>query len=96
MIITEEEAKTKRCQEGFAAATGISADGIPVMQPEASGPISSHGATGYYGVSRGGAPMNCIGSACMAWRWGDWHLDNATNQRSSGKAGYCGKAGRPL
>jgi hypothetical protein len=71
MLLSEDEAKTKRCPEGFAAAKGISVDGIPVMQPESAGPAHPHGAAGYYAVSHGGAPMNCIGSECMAWRWSE-------------------------
>lgn len=95
MIVTEEEAKTKRCQEGFAAATGISANGVPVMQPESPGPISYHGDAGYYGVSRGGAPMNCIGSACMSWNWLYGNKDSAGIDRTKGDdyaRGFCGKA----
>ncbi len=31
------------------------------------------------------SPQACIGSACMAWRWGDYEQTE----------GYCGLAGRP-
>lgn len=99
MIVTEEEAKTKRCQEGFAAATGISADGRPVMQPASAGPVHPHGAAGYYAVSHGGAPMNCLGSGCMAWRWAqkpnfDFSVHNIEAPAwLDTDRGYCGKAG---
>jgi len=32
----------------------------------------------------------CLGSACMAWRFWDSHLDTPGDQ------GYCGLAGRPV
>lgn len=82
MILTEEEAKTKRCQEGFWPYAPMHS-------------ISS------------AAPLTCIGSACMAWRWARENLyvrnpDDPTNftlhegrgERSTTK-GYCGKAGKP-
>ena len=72
MIVTEEEAKTKRCQEGYAAAYGLSEDGKqapPIATHVASGAIGSMGsAYAVYSQPHGGAPMHCLGSACMAWR----------------------------
>jgi len=41
MLLTEEEAKTKRCQESFGPGAGSQ------------------------------YPYHCIGSGCMAWRWGE-------------------------
>jgi hypothetical protein len=91
MIVTEEEAKTKRCQEAFPAAYGLSEGGIQ------SGPIATHSVPGVsmssiggaayavYSEPHGGAPMHCLGSACMAWRW----------SHGSDDMGYCGKAGKP-
>jgi hypothetical protein len=83
MILTEEEAKAKRCQEGFpgnAVADGKYRDGA----------ASTHWTT--RSGDEGGAftsPTYCLGSGCMAWRWttrdGQTKTDN----------GYCGKAGRP-
>lgn len=33
---------------------------------------------------------NCIGSACMAWRWSD-----ETMTREASDSGFCGLAGKP-
>lgn len=38
-----------------------------------------------YGIREGG-PWECIGSACMAWRWHGPVMD---------KTGHCGLAGKP-
>lgn len=36
--------------------------------------------------------LNCIASACMAWRWiGQWDRD--LNQATATSSGYCGLAG---
>jgi hypothetical protein len=76
MIVTEEEAKTKRCQESFPAADALSPVGsteavaIPIQT--VNYPSSFHGgfaAGGSMTYARHTAPTNCIGSACMAWRW---------------------------
>lgn len=87
MIVTEDEAKTKRCQESYAAATGVSSGGYAYPGPVP--PISMH-SVAYQTVQT--APTMCIGSACMAWRWlRQEDHDMPPNVRS----GYCGKAGRP-
>lgn len=82
MILTEEEAKTKRCQEGF--------------WPYA--PMHSKDSA---------APLTCIGSECMAWRWkrGSVYVPDVIDKTLFTKYedkgdystthGYCGKAGRP-
>lgn len=57
MIVTEEEAKTKRCQESFG-------DGWTTPD----GRIATLGAASQC-VSVVASPSFCIGSACMAWRW---------------------------
>lgn len=80
MLLTEDEAKTKRCQETFAALDAFTTNGALV--PVASTVTVT---TGAYGHAIPTAPTHCIGSACMAWRW-----------NLSGTAlGYCGKAGKP-
>jgi hypothetical protein len=103
MIVTEEEAKTKRCQEGYAAAYGLSEDG------KQSGPIATHSSAGYspmggmggaayavYSQPHGGAPINCLGSACMAWRtFSGAHPVTLQTIERDGSHGYCGKAGKP-
>lgn len=66
MTMTEEEAKTKQCQEGIT------------QQPAA--------ATGFAWMV-----PNCIGSACMAWRW----FDNLSDEAIKDPRGFCGKAGHP-
>lgn len=38
----------------------------------------------------------CVGSACMAWRWGEWQEAKEYGKpRGAPTKGYCGKAGRP-
>lgn len=94
MLTTEDEAKTKRCQESFPASQGLSIDGaithtsspaLPAGYPLTSG--------GGYGVTMAtaSAPLMCLGSACMAWRWSLPESINAADNIF----GYCGKAGRP-
>jgi hypothetical protein len=83
VLTTETEAKTKRCQEGFADVI-LSEDKPTTDQRNWS------------------APLNCIGSACMAWRWGkiiNVYTPGATPQEftlSQELGGYCGKAGKPV
>jgi len=44
----------------------------------------------------------CLGSKCMAWRWGDPGMnlppmpDSYISEDLQGNRGYCGAAGRPL
>lgn len=73
MILTEAEAKTKRCQEAFPAAYGLSKDGQqshPIATHSVAGPAMMGGA-GYavYSEPTGGAPFYCLGAGCMAWQW---------------------------
>lgn len=95
MIVTEEEAKTIRCQESFGPHY-VTADGgqshMPVMHA-----VSIH--QGAYGAVLNGpalptvaAPAFCIGSKCMAWRW---HMLEGDAWTVSAPHGYCGKAGKP-
>ncbi|MET4187579.1 hypothetical protein ABIB86_000472 [Bradyrhizobium sp. JR1.7] len=103
MIVTEEEAKTKRCQESFAAATGLSADGHAYATSWHSLPPYASGGAGHAVYT---APQMCIGSACMAWRWGKVinvykPCDPETNNAASFTVheelgGYCGKGGIPV
>ena len=86
MIVSEEEAKTKRCQESFGPYY-VTPEGGQSHMPMMHAVSIDHGA---YGAVLNGpslptvaAPAFCIGSACMAWRqWTD-------------RSGYCGKAGNP-
>lgn len=92
MLTTESEAKTKRCQESFAAAQVISPEGHSYA---AAAPFS-HGYTGGGSYALTSAPAMCVGSACMAWRWGEWEEKGEYGTpRGKPTKGYCGKAGRP-
>lgn len=106
MLLTEEEARTRRCQEGFGPP--LSANGTPMMTA----------ATAVYTAIQT-APQNCIASGCMAWRWvepvyvecttphsvdpgGDWRQIEAKpgeyqrwRRLKTPGGGYCGKAGKP-
>jgi len=108
MILTEEEAEAKRCQESFGSQAMAPMGAFPsTMHAVAAAPMS---------------PMNCIGSACMAWRWhGDWgdrpvdesvlkhwerngwvkvedpflEVGTVAIRFNGRRDGYCGKAGKP-
>lgn len=76
MTVTEEEAKTKRCQESFAAASHISPNGMTIS---VSAGMSMPAAT---------APSYCIGSSCMAWRFQTGSLQERMEKLGyCGKAG---------
>jgi hypothetical protein len=96
MIVTEQEASTKRCQEGFPASDGTTTSpiapshttytaGAPMMTS-----IGAGSAMTMHVAQQPTAPFNCIGSACMAWRW----FDNLHDGAVITPRGYCGKAGR--
>ena len=95
MIVTEAVASTKRCQEGFPASDGVTSGQI--NQVVHSVPMISHsygsGVAMAATVSTPTAPMFCIASGCMAWRW---HVIDGKQERTlDGTAiGYCGKAHR--
>lgn len=89
MTLSEEDAKTKRCQESFAAATGISADGAIYPTTWQALPPNCAGASPAVHT----APSMCIASACMAWRWK--YGDDRRFRGEDAKHGYCGKAGTP-
>lgn len=84
MILTEEEAKTKRCQESFGDRH-TTKDGMITSRSILSGtdPVVT-------------SPSFCITSACMAWRWA--HLQQVEGEvyaLGSPPRGFCGKAGKP-
>jgi hypothetical protein len=100
MILTEEEAKTKRCQESFGS------------QPNAPFGSMHMAVTASYAQPM--SPTHCLGSACMAWRWkieggqmtvaplyagfnqGPSHaIPVPGTSKPSTTHGYCGKAGLP-
>lgn len=87
MVITEQEAKTKRCQEAFPACSQVTIGGMAYAAP-------MHG--GAYAVVT--APQNCLGGACMAWQWSKIWAENyelVQERTLDGIAlGYCGKAHR--
>lgn len=99
MILTEEEAKTKRCQESFG----------PPLSPDGNAAVASQHSV-FSAVQT--SPMFCVGSACMAWRWkieggqmmvapapAGFNQAHAVPVPGTGQPstthGYCGKAGRP-
>ena len=92
-MLTEDEAKTKRCQESFGDGW-TTPDGRLAMSAPA-------------GVAVVASPSFCIASACMAWRWKRGNIytlqpDDPTSfivtegtGDYSATHGYCGKAGKP-
>lgn len=82
MIVTEKEAKTKRCQESFG-------DGWTVPDGRLATPVSSSGVTAAIA-----SPSFCIGSGCMAWDWFDPACTDGTTSPNH-RRGYCAKARRP-
>jgi hypothetical protein len=85
MIVTEIEAKTKRCQESFGDT--VVTTGGHAITSQMGVPYSGLGAS--HAVQS--SPSMCLGSACMAWQW----FDNTSDQAVKAPRGYCGKAGRP-
>jgi hypothetical protein len=92
MILTEEEAKTKRCQEGFGQPLYHSQAPL-TTNDMAMGPMHLMGSPYGAGYAAMASPSHCIGSACMAWRWSRGEYDQGGQEIAT--HGYCGKAGRP-
>lgn len=78
-ILTENEAKTRRCPYSFAPPWSTDGKGIALTS-------ASLGASGTMAQL---SPTNCIASDCMAWRLA--HKDAADGQ----ERGYCGAFGTP-
>jgi hypothetical protein len=108
MFLSENEAKTKRCQEGYAASNGAARDpateNTTVSAAVAMTSVGTVYGAGSYGITTTAepktAPIFCLASACMAWRWrlNNAYLGEGAIDRSNGddrSLGYCGKAGRP-
>lgn len=100
--MTEEEAKTKWCPFVRVAgpmqseAEGTSYNRWPPSDGTTKAMLSEHVIT------------LCIGSACMAWRWGVLHplggfleyiptpeIDRTISGKERPIGGYCGLAGKP-
>jgi hypothetical protein len=73
MILTEQEAQTKRCQESFGS------------QPNA--PFGSQHMSVSAGYVQPMSPTHCIGSACMAWRFSADETGDGIPRGYCGKAG---------
>lgn len=81
MIVTEQEASTKRCQESFGD-NNVTSTGHIVA-------VNMYGGGGTTAI--GTSPSMCLGAACMAWCW----FDNLDDEAIKQPRGYCGKAGKP-
>jgi len=101
MILTEEEAKTKRCQESFGPLYVTERGGETYVPLFTAVPFAYNTsvATGGPQLPTVASPSHCIGSACMAWRW-DKNTQSTCKYPDGTKAthpltwkGYCGKAG---
>lgn len=87
MLVTPEEAATRRCQEAYAASDGVTFGNVGATRTEEYPSLSfiSGGSMIKQGPT---APFNCIGPRCMAWRMTEGRTLDGTY------LGYCGKAGR--
>jgi hypothetical protein len=91
MLLTEEQAREKVCQEGINFLKGTNAH------------ILNDG--GHQTVKMTVPDGGCIGSGCMAWRWLELPSERRGVSigymlaqepvRYSDTHGYCGKAGKP-
>lgn len=89
MLVTPEEAATRRCHEAYAASDGVTFGNVGVTHTAAlSPPLSSFAGGSMIGKQGPSAPFNCIGPRCMAWRMTERRTLDVTY------LGYCGKAGR--
>ena len=93
MILTEEEAKTRRCQEGFSHPLYHSQAPL-TTNDMAMAPMHLMGSPYGAAYAAMASPSHCIGSACMAWRWRQIIGDDGFTPADTDK-GYCGKAGKP-
>lgn len=85
MLLTEQEAASKRCQESY---------GPPLLYDPS---VHPHGLTSAIGAVVVGAihsPSHCIGSSCMAWRWRDDPC--RLSKDDPPPRGFCGKAIQPI
>jgi hypothetical protein len=86
MLLTQEEARTKRCQESFGPP-------MATIQPASISPNSIFYANALGGVGPFvSSPTNCIASGCMAWRWSDHTTIDGNPLGSCGKAGIIYRA----
>jgi hypothetical protein len=94
MILTVEEAATRRCQESFGPYYVTQAGG-ETHYPTLHSVMSSGGGSGVFASAVSSQPAlptiaspgYCIGPKCMAWKWAD-KTDDGTF------TGFCGKVGR--
>ncbi len=110
--MTEQEAKTKRCcgpatcgDAGTSPDWGRAGGWGSAEMSAALQNVETAVREASYLASR---PRTCIGSACMAWRWGILHplggfiefmptpaVDRTISGKERPVGGYCGLAGKP-
>lgn len=82
MMVTEDEALSKRCQESFGDGWKTTDGRMATLQETGRA------------VAVVASPSFCIGSACMAWRWQLHPLARQVDYDLKREIfGYCGKAG---
>lgn len=86
MRLTEEEARTRRCQEAYPASNGVTDS--PYVRSISMPAPSWYDVGSAVAVQTATAPLHCIASHCMAWRW----CNNWTTIDGQ-PLGFCGKAG---
>jgi hypothetical protein len=88
-MLTEDEAKMKRCPQSFPAADALSPSGHVEHVPIEAHSISlGSGSMTSMGYARHTAPTHCIAAECMFWRWS--HQDH-----NGTPTGFCGGATMP-
>ncbi len=98
MLLSERDARQRRCQESFGPLY-VTHDGGQLHMPiHMAAAAPQYGSAYFAAVSQShpfptvASPSHCIGSQCMAWRWRKVGEQSVTDQFAA-PVGYCGKAG---